>query len=198
MPNYCNNFITITGDIDAISKIKAILEDPNVDTVFHPLVGIPTGMSEQEYRDNWYNTNIDFWGTKWDVRVEDSNIEFESDCITMSPDTAWSPPIGFARELHSKFGVDVEIEYSESGCDFAGKFIIDSDGECDECYGYMEGLYRFDVDLFWFEFTDRLKYMFADGDSTSLEQILEEHSFLDKDDIEEATKIYNEQIELAN
>jgi hypothetical protein len=148
MPNWCNNQIKISGQ--GVPAINEILEKGG--RMFESLVGkLADGQTENEYNDNWYNTNCDRWGCKWDVDISEHDISVEDDAIYMYIQTAWSPCNGFLKMLHEKYGVDCENDYNESGNDFAGRYTIDSGGENDECYEYLEGLYHFDYESFIYE-----------------------------------------------
>lgn len=150
MPNWVSNEITITGDK---SKIKEILEKigtipvDSKHTLFETLIGKDPDFDKI----GWHESNLKNFGTKWDVAPEDSNIEFSEDKITMTPATAWSPPVPFCITLAKEYGVTVEITYSEPGCDFAGRNLINEEGDVieEEDYDYNEGMYILDRDEFW-------------------------------------------------
>jgi hypothetical protein len=198
MPNWCSNSIIITGDKDKISKIKRVLStmdkagDDN--RVFQTLIGRDETLSESEYENGaWYNSNISRFGCKWDVDYDTCNFDLEGDdCITMSPETAWSPPSEFCRSLAEQYGVGVVLEYSEPGCDFAGRLTITEDGfEESESYGYLEGLYNIDEDWFWQEVSSNLDYEF-DDEPRSLEGWLEDYQFVNDKCKEELISMYEE------
>jgi len=148
MPNWCINIIQIFGEKENIKTIADIINniDDNSDIgIFASLIGSkPINMTDEEYdKIGWYDVNIKYFGTKWDVSVEYCSIDSSDDYIYLNMDTAWSPPINFCIELAKKYSVKVIIDYEESGCDFAGQTIIQSDGSYeDKCYSYLEGLYN--------------------------------------------------------
>jgi hypothetical protein len=150
----------------------------------------------EEYNNGaWYNTNIDEWGTKWDVSYNEANIECDTTCITMQMSTAWSPPIGFGSTLSKRYNVEVELQYEESGCDFAGKTTCRPDGTIDEeDYGYLEGLYHLDREQFWMEIQSSIE-SFIEDDDASLDKFLEEYEFtyVDEKDLEEIKEIYEKE-----
>jgi len=193
----CSNSITITGDEEKIKFLKNVIEN-GIPTekrqeanVFMTLVGIPPDMNLYEYEQKWYGTNIDNWGTKWDVAYNESYFSFEDTEITMSPDTAWSPPIGFAQSLARNYGVKVEMYYEEPGSDFCGKTIITEDGTLtEEDYDFVHGKYVFDKEGFWNEIINNIE--FAKEDDVSLENFILDYGYVNEEDKKEIEKLYNE------
>ncbi|WP_405325530.1 hypothetical protein [Fibrobacter sp.] len=64
---------------------------------------------------NWFDWNIDHWGTKWDA--SDSSVEWEGDALVVKFNTAWSVPEEFIKAL-SKLYPKVSIAvyaYEEQG-----------------------------------------------------------------------------------
>jgi hypothetical protein len=177
MPNWCYNSISISGEKENISMIAEIIADTNRKNAdeksgghFKNLVGIPRNMSAEAYEKDWYDTNISYWGTKWDV--EELNEDIEEDYIHLSFDSAWSPPVGFCTLLSKIYDVQVEIFYYEGGCDFCGKAIF-KDGEQieDNCYKYREGMYILDTDIFWSELEGDIEYGIQNAlDETDMEE----------------------------
>jgi len=150
MPNWCSNKIIIIGDKSKIIEILEKLGTIPVSTknvLFETLIGKDPDFDKI----GWHESNLKNFGTKWDVCPDDSNIEFSEDQITMTPQTAWSPPVPFCITLAKEYGVQVEIIYSEPGCDFAGRNLINESGDVieEEDYDYNEGMFILDPDGFW-------------------------------------------------
>jgi hypothetical protein len=159
--------------------------------MFESLVGkLAEGQTEQEYNENWYNTNCDRWGCKWDVEISLDDMAFEDDCIYMYIQTAWSPCNDFLRLLQKKYGVEVENNYNEGGMDYAGFVSIDEDGEDEHCYTYLRGLYEFDYDSFLFEVRNQIEFMIDDENPIALEDLLNEFEYVE--DKENLIELYNE------
>jgi hypothetical protein len=162
MPNWCSNFITITGEADKLESIKHIIRE-SAETkrgVFVSLVGLPPNITPENYDALWWDTHIAWWGTKWDVHYDDNgcfNLD-DDDSITISVDTAWSPPEPFCQKLAEYFDVEVEIEYSEPGCNFAGRSVFNKEGvvESVDYDDYLEGIYNINKEDFWYEVDSRL------------------------------------------
>jgi len=195
MPNWCSNTITITGNKENICRIKDMMdsiENKSESNLFQTLVGYPDHMTEGEYQEKWYDTNVTNWGTKWDVSYDDACPQFSEEVIVLSPDTAWSPPIGFGTILAKLYQVDVELFYTEPGCDFCGKTFCNKDGDVnEEDYEYQEGLFYFDQEQFWSEMESQAEYYIGEEEK-SLEEFIQIFHYVDK---EEITKYYNEQKE---
>jgi len=69
---------------------------------------------------NWYDFAVNEWGTKWDLCSEGCPATLGADDrLTMSFDSAWSPPIG-AYEKLADLGFSVRAYYYESGMCYAG------------------------------------------------------------------------------
>ena len=156
MPNWCYNHIIITGEPKSIKRIGAVCQilknsEDNSDGLFKSLIGLPPETDMENYENQWYGTNVDWFGTKWDVGT-DFVQEIGEDQITFSGETAWSPPINFCIQLAQQYKVNVEMYYEEPGADFTGKCWIDSDGNhSEEDYTYSEGKYHFDGFSEWYE-----------------------------------------------
>lgn len=187
MPNWCSNEITISGDVTKIVEALESIKNKQENNVFKTLIDVP----QDEYEKDWYNTNLKYIGTKWDVSHEECDPQEFDGGLVLTPNTAWSPPIEFGVNLAKKYGVEVELYYYESGLDFCGKTYINSDGTyTEEDYGYMEGLYHFDADYFWMEVEWYVESAKEDGHS--VEEFLEVYDYLPEYDKEELNKMYNE------
>ena len=148
MPNWCYNRVTAYGDEDKLKEIEKIFESktpfndifpmpdwkntPNENgelpilkqefnkdgSLFYETYNFPSGKND----DRWYDWRLQNWDTKWEA----SEIEFEcddSEIITITFDTAWSPPEGVVRKLREKFpDVSFSCFYDEPGCEIAGYY----------------------------------------------------------------------------
>ena len=153
-------------------------------------------MSEADYKDKWYDTNIEWFGTKWDISADEHAFTFGKEEISFSCETAWSPPIQFLENLCKMYKINAHIFYSEGGIGFAGQTdFIWTDGELDindQEYGYLEGLYILSEDEFWSE-VDYQADCILDEDQ-SLEDFLGIFPFISEEHKEKLTTIYNETI----
>lgn len=180
MPNWCYNEIEISGDKEKMLPIIEILEKSKENgsrNVMTDLIG-----SDSNYGTDWYNHNINRFGTKWDFSYEDANIQVttDKDFISMSVETAWSPPENFVDILCKQFGVNGHIYCQEPGCDFAGVIDFNSDGKISEdVLSFLEGIYThgFGFDE---EIDDRIEWW--EDDWKSFAETLD---FLSEDELEE-------------
>jgi hypothetical protein len=153
-------------------------------------------MSDGDYKEKWYDTNIEWFGTKWDISYEEHMFTFNKDEITLSCETAWSPPIPFLENLCKMYKVNAYLFYSEGGVGFAGESTFNwVNGELevydDEC-GYLEGIYKYSNEEFWSEVEYRADSIL--DEDQSLEDFLGEFEFVSDEDKVELTRIYNETI----
>ena len=114
MPNWCSNTAVINAPKPVIDEIKHIVAEAKglLDWMRH--------MPENE-RENWYDWAVSNWGTKWEVHDIVIGDDTEDDSITISFDTAWSPPVTAFRHWAEKDGrVAYRLAYVEPGMGFVG------------------------------------------------------------------------------
>jgi hypothetical protein len=124
MPNWCDNSVRLShSDKSKVDALEAVLQSEDK-AVFQHLR--PRPESEEE---NWYDWNVNHWGTKWEISIID--WERHDNEIWISFETAWAPPIALYEYLHD---LDWKVEglYHETGMAFCG---IWSDGD-DDYYEY--------------------------------------------------------------
>ena len=89
MPNWCNNSLRLShSDPAMISRAAKAIEDNRLLEEFIPRP------ADQE--DNWYDWNIENWGTKWDITDSGLGAVSETELYAYFS-TAWSPQIGRAH-----------------------------------------------------------------------------------------------------
>lgn len=86
---------------------------------------------------DWYNWQVNTWGTKWDIGGEDSDVQCEGDTVTARFDSAWAPPIS-AYERLCEQGFEIDAFYWEPGMAFCGRFQGSSDGTDDDYREYSD------------------------------------------------------------
>lgn len=200
MPNWCYNNLTITGEKENLDRIKFHLEDiekkdDSTPGIFMALVGRDQSIELNEYENGgWYDANISYWGCKWDVSYDESGVEYNDDSITMSFQTAWSPPINFIQHLGYLFNVECELYYEEPGCDFCGKSYFNSeDGLSEEDYSYDEGRFVFDKDNFFDSCDGEIDYLFESDEDVTFDSVKERFPFITgEEDLKTLEEIFNE------
>jgi hypothetical protein len=174
MANYCNNTITIKGDIFTLKTIVNILEKESEVGLFQRLIGIKAGLSKQDYEANAYNSNLEYWGCRSDVAV-DFHYDLSDGELKLFPDTPYSPPIPFCRTLCMTFGVDIHMFYYGMEDDFCGVTTLTKEGFInEEDYEYLDGLYMFnEMDLFWSEVESRMESHIEYCENYEVEEFIE-------------------------
>ena len=151
MPNWCNNYIEISGSKENMKPIydyfnegqkvidkyyedvkKYREENPDAtdlgvsweeNLVMNTLVPHDEEYDRiKESGDFLLNPQTRFYGTKWDFDLREANLnQVEETLITLAPSTAWSPPSEFCQRLTKKYNVHVNLTYEEGGVGFVGQ-----------------------------------------------------------------------------
>ena len=117
MPNWCMNNITIEHDDPAmVDRFERAYNSSKTCEEFLPM--------PEDTGDDWYNWNVNNWGTKWDFGADPAEslglkATRVGNQITASFDSAWSPPVGLYEKL-VKLGYNVRATYWEPGMAFCG------------------------------------------------------------------------------
>jgi hypothetical protein len=129
MPNWCDNTAQFYHPVEqVVEELATELSkrgpeengEPFVGQLFNHLYPRPT-----EQQENWYQWNIDNWGTKWDADI----FEWErtdKNTITVYFNTAWAPPTALYEHIEQN-GWMVSALYHEPGMVFIGRFVDGSD-----------------------------------------------------------------------
>lgn len=152
MPNWNSNILTLThSDRKMISRA---VKSAQKDALLNEFVPVPQALSdttEGSYGDkleqarltaqrednrktygysSWYDFAIGEWGCKWDISNggDDYKIKKVDNgySVTLSFDTAWSPPINFYDKL-LELEFTVDAMYYEPGVNFCGQYYDGSD-----------------------------------------------------------------------
>lgn len=120
MPNWCMNNLTVSHKDFAM--VKRFADAWNSGGVCQHYIPMPEG-------EDWYQWNISKWGTKWDFGKDEYEdpavvkvVDMESGSfyeVSVSPNTAWSPPVDFYNHL-MELGYNVHASYFEPGMGFCG------------------------------------------------------------------------------
>lgn len=163
MPNWCENYLIVGGPEEAVKEWEEALMDSNNEEhtlSFNKLVPLP-----EEEKDNWYDWQVQNWGTKWDIGTDSRPGIFPEpfdECILLEGygfayqfSTAWSPPIEWLKAVAIMFPeLQFNMEYSEPGMCYAG--IIDIQGEeVEELYcGEFPEVHEFMLEHFGYSHWD--------------------------------------------
>jgi hypothetical protein len=156
MPNWCENVVMIKGTPGDILKVKELLKDDNSVYSFQNIIPCPPALlntsapnrNEQNAQFNlskygakdWYDWCVENWGTKWGASSA-SMILDDTDQISYSFETAWTPPIPVHDKLAEMFpNTNIFVNYDESGCDFSGYRYYEN-GELSKKYEYNTSYY---------------------------------------------------------
>lgn len=156
---------------------------------FKTLIGIPDTVTNDEYRCNSNEINSNYYGTKWDIDYAEFQWDFDDTSLSVSFETAWSPPIGFVEKLVLQYkGItDAELNYEECGCNFAGRMVAERDSEGnvtfdDDCVSYEEGLYKYQDDYFWDRLYDEVRCAIEECDNDK-NDLMGRYPFVSADDL---------------
>jgi len=199
MPNWCQNFATVTCPSKEIydKLLDAIKQNIWFET-FAPL-----NLDPEIYEDGWdYNKAIDVWKTKWSVTdVEILNQDDDELLLELSFETAWSPPTGVYSIMSKNYNIDITAFYDEEGCDFFGRCIYSKDQEFDETYEFptnkqdLEELRKVmgsELDDYMYSTWERLEEEWAEDDEDdddSLPELIEIVNDEDNDSLPELIEI---------
>jgi hypothetical protein len=127
MPNHCQNKAVFTypkeGELTTLCERFRIGRASGEGVPNGPFTYLrPTPVDLLEGR-GWYDWRVTNWGTKWDCMAEhDITLDLEEKALTVSFDTAWSPPIKLYEYLHTHTEWRVNAMYFEAGTRFYGWF----------------------------------------------------------------------------
>ena len=94
----------------------------------------------------------------------------------MQGDSAWSPMLPLFSKICKKYNLTCDGNYSESGMDFAGEFVIDSDGNIEDTQmTYKQYEAKNNPDSFW----EQVIYEIEEGYFDSLEAVYQEFTRAD-------------------
>lgn len=155
MPNWCENSVTLRHTDPAM--IKRVVDGYNNDKLFGEFfpcpeeltdtvsgsVGAPDSQEQQDhvakvkdnrekfgYRD-WYEWQVNEWGTKWDTGSGDGDtitVDEGATEVGLYFNTAWSPPVRWYEKME-ELGFEVRAYYYEQGMAFCGVYTEGSDDE---------------------------------------------------------------------
>jgi hypothetical protein len=150
MPNYCNNTLTIRGNQKQLYNF--FLKNENIEhkqqldlskSVPRPKDCYMGDLGPEEIykygRNNWYDTQIKIWGTKWNCT--DVTMTRDKNTLTYTFLTAWSPPKKWLITTAEIFDELIfELKYEEPGNDYYGTLSIEYGGITEDIEGELSGV----------------------------------------------------------
>ncbi len=112
MPNWCMNNLYISHSDPA--KLQEFVDAYNSGKTCGHYLPCPEG-------EDWYRWCYNNWGTKWDFGRDEyyDPAKIEDGKVTVSFNTAWSPPIQFYEKL-VELDYNVRGSYFEPGMSYCG------------------------------------------------------------------------------
>lgn len=144
MPNYCWNYVEFKSDDQVkLNELATKFKKNDTFDYFTDFCKYLLGSSEPKKPDQQENL-YDYaytYGTKWwDIQSRD--VDIKQGKLTITGDSAWSPPQPLIEQICIKLGIDAYMEYEEPGADFGGKAFYNEQGLIeDRCYEYQQWRY---------------------------------------------------------
>lgn len=177
MANNCDFSTKIIGSSESLQKLYNRLKEQD------------NFLSYENYNKIFDNQETDDydWGSKWQNLDELDYTEGDGS-FYITGYSAWSPTIGLWEKISLEYDVEVNLEYSEPGCDFAG-FMDWKSGELmrDDEMTWWKYVYQYDNEYFW----DNVKDYSESYTIDELWDLLDEVDLTD-DDKSKIEKIYND------
>lgn len=134
MPNWCENKLTVEGDLKDIKKFY--IENSNFGSNDQTNLTFRKGVPD--IPDFTYESCIQYWGTKWDAndvtcngeegRLNPNDLKEE---LQYEFNTAWSPPTRWLNSVGRNYPELIfKLSYNEPGCDYWGYYSM-SEGAVD-------------------------------------------------------------------
>lgn len=142
MPNWCSNTVTIEGPKDQLDALAKKVSLP-YETMFLTFVDgaqkhvastvsgefllwnivSPDDLEMYFSGSNWYEWNIEHFGTKWDVDASSERLSETS--LVFQFESAWSPPLPALYALSEQWpDLTVSAWFSEAGMNFEGEHTV--------------------------------------------------------------------------
>lgn len=146
MPNWCNNTLIISGELDDLDKFYTENRNYNIENNeeneeldFYKSVPIPEniymgnlGSEERRLygRNNWFDWNMANLGVKWNVHDSYYEKDETKKEIKYEFETPWSPPITWLIKTSIKYpNLIFLMKYCEYGMGFGGEIMLHGEHE---------------------------------------------------------------------
>lgn len=127
MPNDCSNTLIVSGNTKKLEVFFHQNNGSSGDLDFSKSVPHPEAGNDprKKYDNNWYEFQLNNWGTKWNAYNNYTVEDNEHDKLFYGFCTAWCPPIKWlitTSKLYKELTFD--LYYEEEGCKFYGQHIV--------------------------------------------------------------------------
>lgn len=148
MPNWCNNYLEVTGKEKDLMKFRRkakrtikgevnvldfakLYPEPDYKKV-EVLPTFPDIRNEVRKGEEWWDWRIQNWGTKWNSCEPELLDQEQDNLLQYRFETAWSPPVELFEKVSKDFPtLKFVLEYEETGMGFKGTATIQN-GENDQ------------------------------------------------------------------
>lgn len=147
-------------------------------------------LDENSFEDDWYEHNIQEYGTIRDVSVRNCNcIGLYDKKVLIKFDTVLDPPLRFIIKTCIKYNVSSHVYFYSFKMDLAGIFTSDCNGNwlCNE-FTYDEGLYQINPKNFVWAITEKIDSYIDNGWKGTEKQLF----YLNKCDLAKIKNIFDE------
>lgn len=115
---------TVVSDKDYQKEIAKIREENKNNKALERSLPITKSMQDNliaKYgTDNWYDWQVQKWGTKWDVTAE--LVSDDEGFLEYEFDSAWSPPTAWLEKVAKDYPLlQFMLKYEEEGVGFMGR-----------------------------------------------------------------------------
>jgi len=115
MPNHISNVLTITGKQSDLTELINIVKAKGEERPLSFESFLPMPKEEND----WYNWNIQNWGTKWDAYEVSNWYSDSAGTLNISFQTAWSTPFPALLKLSSLVpNVQILCEFADEDTGF--------------------------------------------------------------------------------
>ena len=167
MPNWCQNRLTVTPDVDArddMYKLIGFIEGDESEFDFNKVIPYPEKYAKMDaekdssgFNAGGYDWCIDNWGTKWNACY--AEVTQNENSVEIHFDTAWSPSISITHRLSELFPtLTFEHMFEEGGMDYSGMYIFKAGEVIEEKHGGYGDIMLWDEDYYEIEPEDEVDF----------------------------------------
>lgn len=161
MANHCDYSAKIIGTPENIQKLYLRLKEQKNFLCYDNYNKIFDDPESDDYN----------WGSKWQ-HFDDLDYTEGDDILSLYGNSAWAPAEGFWEKLSLDYGLEIQLEYSEPGMNFAG-FLDWKNGVLtrNDEMTWWEYVYQYDNEYFWENITDQCESCELDEIWSTLEEV---------------------------